>query len=386
MPKYQRKDRKRSERITFRLIILQDCYEQEISNAIDEANSFQKSFRFVLHPNVIEFEEEKVRLPNKAFNLKNTIKDLVQNNSTVNKFIAHNLVFISSLPFSDTSLVKEFKGKSLRKELNQCLYYDSFQYRHSWQALISTFIWEHLPIKVGLNLPQSPSGRRALQPYLLFMFASLALDRLAYMPFHEETRGCPFDYCNKVSDIDESFKTKEICEEHEEYLKKQVRRGKLSKEQYYSVLGLFNRAFGRPANFIFDLAISYASSDRWLANRFKITAKKAGLKVFYDRDYSAEMWGKKLIEYLENKYRDESRYCLMLISKQYSKSIWTDCERHAALERTLEERGSEYILPIILDDTKLKGIPKDLRYFDLRNISEKSIADIERALIKKIDP
>ena len=377
---------KRPRKVTFKVFILQDCFQQELSNTIDEINSIQNSFRFSLHPDIIEINEGLHRLPNGALDLKKVTKYLVERNSVVRKNLPRNIVFISSRPFSDMNLVKEFQGKSLEKELNQCLFYDSFQFKHSWQALVSTFIWERLPIKKDVVLPCSPSGRRALQPYLLFMLGTLALDQLVYMPFHEETRGCPFDYCNKVSDIDESFRVKEICEEHEEYLKKQVAKKKISKDQYFSIMAFFNRAFDRPARYKFDVAISYAGSERSLAKRFRDAAKKAGLKVFFDRDYSAEMWGKRLIEYLISKYRDESRYCLMLISRQYARSIWTDCERHSALERTIQERGSEYILPICLDNTKLKEMPSDLRYFDLQNRSERRIKEIERALIKKLDP
>jgi len=374
----------KSKKMRFNVFTLQKCFQQEISNAIDEANSFQKSFQYVLHPNTIEIDENHYKLPNGALNLKKTIKDIIKNDSTVNKFLSKNIVLISSLPFSDWDLVNEFSGKSLIKELNQCFFFDSFVSKAGWLALISTFIWEHLPEKKELKLPMSPSGRRALQPYLLLMFATLTLDRLVYMPFHEETRGCPFDYCNRVYDIDKTFKNRRICSDHEEYLKRKSKERKITKDQIMSVMALFNRAFGRPAIFKYDVAISYAHEDSFIAKRLWKAARSAGFKVFLDM--YIDTWGKSLIEYLINVFERDSRYCLMLISEAYAESMWTEHERKAALRRALKDRGREYILPIQLDDTELDDFPFDLRWLDLRKPNEKKIKEIEKALIKKLDP
>jgi len=86
-----------------------------------------------------------------------------------------------------------------------------------------------------------------IQPYLLFQFASIALDPLADLPFHEETRGCPFDYCNDVHEIDEAFRVRRICAEHKDFLQNQVDKSFLTTEEFDSVIHLFNRAFGKVA-------------------------------------------------------------------------------------------------------------------------------------------
>ena len=63
----------------------------------------------------------------------------------------------------------------------------------------------------------------------------------------EQIRGCPFDYCNDVHDIDEAFRVRKICAEHKDFLQEQINMNNLTKEQFNSVINLFNRAFGKIA-------------------------------------------------------------------------------------------------------------------------------------------
>lgn len=93
----------------------------------------------------------------------------------------------------------------------------------------------------------SPSGRRVIQPYLLLEFASFSLDTLATLPMHEETRGCPFDFCSDVHDIDEVFRVGKICAEHRDFLQNQMDKDLSTKEQFDSSISLFNRALGKIA-------------------------------------------------------------------------------------------------------------------------------------------
>ncbi len=225
--------------------ILQEANEVEIANTVDIANATQTSFRFTLHPKVIQFDKSAYKLPNGAIDFDNVVDDLVEENKHIQEILPHKPVFITSLPYSDGQLLDEYRGKSLSNELSQCYFHEIYEYPLGNAALISTFIWDHLPQNNNMDLPKSPSGRRALQPYLLFQFASIVLDPLAELPFHEETRGCPFDYCNDVREIDEAFRVKRLCTEHEEFLKQEVIKAHLTKEQMESAISLFNRAFGK---------------------------------------------------------------------------------------------------------------------------------------------
>jgi hypothetical protein len=227
------------------VVILQEANEVEVANTIDVANASQVSFKFTLHPDIIQFDKSVNELPNGAFDFDNVIDNLIKQQKTIQELLPHKPIFVTSLPYSDKKLVDEFRGKSLSDELSQCYFHEIYEHPLGNVALISTFIWDHLPPNKNIDLPKSPSGRRVLQPYLLFEFAAIALDPLADLPFHEETRGCPFDYCNNVREIDESFRAKRLCAEHEDFLREQVAKARLTKEQMDSAISLFNRAFGK---------------------------------------------------------------------------------------------------------------------------------------------
>ena len=60
---------------------------------------------------------------------------------------------------------------------------------------------------------------------------------------------------------------------------------------------------------------------RWLlrertANSQKLatTLRRAGARVFYDHYEQAELWGKDLYQHLQTVYRDEAKYCVILVS------------------------------------------------------------------------
>jgi hypothetical protein len=235
----------RTKQTRLTIILLQEANSVEIANAVDVANAVQTAFKFKMHPTVVSFEKSEYQLPNGAFDFDHLMDNLVAHQGDIQELLPYRPIFITSLPYSDKKMIDEFASKSLLDELSQCYYYQIFEYPQGNTALISTFIWDHLPPNKKLNLPKSPSGRRVLQPYLLFEFAAIALDPLADLPIHEETRGCPFDYCNDVREIDVSFQTRKLCAEHENYLQEQVKKGRLSKEQLDSALVLFDRAFSK---------------------------------------------------------------------------------------------------------------------------------------------
>ena len=65
----------------------------------------------------------------------------------------------------------------------------------------------------------------------------------------------------------------------------------------------------------FDVAVSFAGEDRELVEEIVSRLKDAGVRVFYDTDYQAAMWGEDLVEYLDQVYRVKARYAIMFISR-----------------------------------------------------------------------
>ena len=136
----------------------------------------------------------------------------------------------------------------------------------------------------------------------------------------------------------------------------------------------------RAMNAKFDVAISFAGSERDYARSIASIAKKNGLKVFLDELYEAELWGTNLVESLSDIYENKARFCLIIVSEQYRQRIYTNVERRAALDRAIQNRG-EYILPVVTDSSWIEGLPKATAYLDLRR---QSVISISEALIKKV--
>ncbi len=130
----------------------------------------------------------------------------------------------------------------------------------------------------------------------------------------------------------------------------------------------------------FDIAISFAGTERGYAEKLAMILKEAGISVFYDAFYPEDLWGKNLVEFFDEIYRKRASYCIMFVSKEYKESMWTTHERRSAQARALEEKGKEYILPIRVDNTDVDGMVPTIGYVPLE-IGIDKIADL---LIKKL--
>jgi hypothetical protein len=117
--------------------------------------------------------------------------------------------------------------------------------------------------------------------------------------------------------------------------------------------------------FDYDVAISFAGEDREIAGILAKKLRMIGVKVFYDKDYQGNLWGKKLTECFGDIYGPKTRFVVVLISKYYPIKDWTDFE-FSTMRKEAEKRRTEFILPIRLDNTKILGIHRDIGYLDLR--------------------
>ena len=130
----------------------------------------------------------------------------------------------------------------------------------------------------------------------------------------------------------------------------------------------------------FDVAISFAGTEREYAEKLATTVKEAGFSVFYDEFFPEYLWGKNLVDTFDEIFRKRSRYCVIFISKDYKDRVWTNHERQSAQARALNEKGNDYILPIKIDDTELDGMPPTVGYINI----EKGVDKISELLIKKL--
>ncbi len=130
----------------------------------------------------------------------------------------------------------------------------------------------------------------------------------------------------------------------------------------------------------YDIAISFAGEDRPVAERLASLLVTKGLNVFYDEYEQANLWGKDLYVHLSKIYKDEAKYCLMVVSEYYAKKQWTNHERKAAQARAFAE-NSEYILPLRLDDASIDGILDTVGYVDYRTTDIEKIVEM---VVKKV--
>jgi hypothetical protein len=135
--------------------------------------------------------------------------------------------------------------------------------------------------------------------------------------------------------------------------------------------------------FSYDLAISFAGEDRALAG-YIAGALRSKFDIFYDEFERAELWGGDLTESLPERYCD-SRYCLVLLSREYMEKVWTVLERQAIIHEFLKRRGKNYLLPVRVRgfEGAVPGLPGVIGYVTVKSRREwGSVVDLLRAKLR----
>jgi photosystem II stability/assembly factor-like uncharacterized protein len=133
--------------------------------------------------------------------------------------------------------------------------------------------------------------------------------------------------------------------------------------------------------FEYDVALSYASEDIKFPESLAAMLRGQGVRVFFDKYFEPELWGKDLDKHFTKVFKDNALYCIVFISQNYIKKIWSIHEFKAARARAIKEPDKEYILPIKLDDTDISSLLPNIGWKDIRKTSVEAIADW---LIKKL--
>jgi hypothetical protein len=132
----------------------------------------------------------------------------------------------------------------------------------------------------------------------------------------------------------------------------------------------------------YDVAISFAGSERKLAEKLATLLRQEGIVPFYDRFYEDRTWGEDLAVYFDDVFRKKSRYCVVFISDEYAQREWTNWELRSAIARAVAERGGAYILPVKIDDVELEGLRPTIGYLSMQRYS---VEDIAKLLIDRIN-
>lgn len=128
-------------------------------------------------------------------------------------------------------------------------------------------------------------------------------------------------------------------------------------------------------DFEFDIALSFAGEDREYVDIIANKLKNKGVKVFYDKFETSNLWGKDLYQYLSHIYKENARYCVIFISNSYKNKTWTRHELRNAQNRAFLE-NKEYILPVILENVELDGLNDTIGYLNASEFSESDIVDL----------
>ena len=70
-----------------------------------------------------------------------------------------------------------------------------------------------------------------------------------------------------------------------------------------------------------------------------------------------------------------ARFCVIFISNNYAKTLWSRHELKQTQARAFSE-NEEYILPVRIDDTEIPGINLTTGYLYLRKTSTPEVADL----------
>jgi len=134
-------------------------------------------------------------------------------------------------------------------------------------------------------------------------------------------------------------------------------------------------------SFDYDIALSFAGENRKYVDEVANILKVHGVKVFYDKFEEHVIWGRNLIDYLQDVYKNKAKYTVMFISEHYAKKVWTNHERKSMQERAFKE-SEEYILPARFDDTEVPGLYSTVSYIDL---NFKTPYEFAKIILQKIN-
>jgi hypothetical protein len=133
----------------------------------------------------------------------------------------------------------------------------------------------------------------------------------------------------------------------------------------------------------YDVAISFAGTERNYAEMLADIVRANNLRVFYDGFYPEQLWGKDMTVFFDDIYNRKSRYCVIFMSEEYNNRMWTIHERRSALARMLREKGKEYILPIKVDTSHIPGLQETISFLDLGQYGVDRIGEILVSKLKE---
>lgn len=101
----------------------------------------------------------------------------------------------------------------------------------------------------------------------------------------------------------------------------------------------------------YDIAVSFAGAQRDYVERVVRACEHLGLKVFYDKNKTVDLWGRNFIYEMRAVYGgNQARYFIPFLSTDYFAGAYPRDEFNAAMVLAIEREPDDgYILPIMVD-------------------------------------
>jgi hypothetical protein len=125
----------------------------------------------------------------------------------------------------------------------------------------------------------------------------------------------------------------------------------------------------------YDVALSFAGENRDYVEQVAALLQTSGIKVFYDKFETVQLWGQNLADHLSEIYGKRSRFVVMFVSKHYPHKGWPTHERQSAQARAITE-NKVVLLPARFDDTEIPGLPATTGYINLAQTSPAQLAEL----------
>ena len=131
----------------------------------------------------------------------------------------------------------------------------------------------------------------------------------------------------------------------------------------------------------YHVALSYASEQREYVAKVAEILKSHNVRYFYDKDEEIMLWGKNILEVLQQVFADgQSYFVVIFISQEYASKAFPRQELEHALSTAIRQK-QEYILPARFDDTEVPGLSSLTTYIDIKDKTPEEFAVM---IIKKI--
>jgi hypothetical protein len=133
------------------------------------------------------------------------------------------------------------------------------------------------------------------------------------------------------------------------------------------------RYFG-VTEYLYDVALSFAGEERTYVRRVAERLLDWGVRLFFDENFVADMWGEDLNEYLQSTYGRQAGAVVMFVSAAYEAKAFPTAERRASFAAAMHRDVK--VWPVRFDDTDLPGLNENISYMSAQDHVPEALADL----------